>query len=124
MQKLKDINKAVKRNIERFPEDFYFQLTEKEYNNLRFQFGTSSLQNNYGGIRYLPFVFTEEGVAMLSSVLHTEISKQVSVDIMRAFVRMRKYISNSIINNEMLINHENRILKLENTFNKLNEKEK
>ena len=65
----KDINKAVKRNIERFPENFMFQLTNEEYDALRFQTGTS---NNKGGRRYNPFVFTEQGVAMLSSVLHSK----------------------------------------------------
>lgn len=63
----KNINKAVKRNIERFPEEFCFQLTEDEITNLRFQNGTSSLEKeNYGGRRYLPYVFTEQGIAMLS----------------------------------------------------------
>ena len=66
----KNINKAVKRNIERFPEEFCFQLTEEELKNLRFQIGTSSLKNkNYGGRRYLPYVFTEQGIAMLSGLL-------------------------------------------------------
>ena len=65
----KDINKAVKRNIEKFPENFMFQLTNVEYDNLRFQIGTSKVK---GGRRYNPYVFTEQGVAMLSSVLHSE----------------------------------------------------
>lgn len=85
----------MKRNIERFPEDFCFQLTEKEMKNLRFQFGTSSLEENYGGIRYMPHVFTEEGVAMLASVLHTKIADEVSVNIMRAFVAMKHYLTNN-----------------------------
>ena len=65
----KDINKAVRRNIERFPEEFMFKLTKEEYEELRFQNGTS---NTRGGRRYNPNVFTEQGVAMLSSVLHSE----------------------------------------------------
>ena len=65
----KDINKAVKRNIERFPENFMFQLTDEEYDNLRFQSGTSNVR---GGRRYNPYVFTEQGVAMLATVLRTE----------------------------------------------------
>ena len=74
----KNINKAMKRNINRFPEDFCFQLTEKEVENLRFQFGTSSLnKENYGGRRYLPYVYTEQGISMLAGVLKNEIAIQV-----------------------------------------------
>jgi hypothetical protein len=87
----KFINRAVKRNPERFPKTFAFTLTEKEWSNLRFQFGTSSLR--HGGRRNLPVVFTEQGVAMLSAVLQTEIAIGVSVQIMEAFVAMRKSIS-------------------------------
>ena len=83
----KDINKAVKRNIERFPEDFYFQLSGPEFNALRFQTGTSKTR---GGRTYLPYVFTEQGVAMLASVLKTEVASKVSVNIMRAFVEIKK----------------------------------
>ncbi|MBS1740469.1 MULTISPECIES: ORF6N domain-containing protein [Weeksellaceae] len=86
----KNLNKAVKRNIERFPQSFCFQLTEEEAENLRFQFGTSSL--NYGGRRYLPYVFTEQGIAMLSAVLRSEIAVKVSIEIMNAFVEMRKLL--------------------------------
>ena len=86
----KNLNKAVKRNIERFPASFCFQLTEDEFENLRFQFGTSSLK--YGGRRYLPYVFTEQGVAMLSAVLRSEIAVKVSVEIMEAFVAMRRML--------------------------------
>ena len=89
----KNINKAMKRNIERFPEDFCFQLTEKEVENLRFQFGTSSLEKeNYGGRRYLPYVYTEQGISMLAGVLKNEIAIQVSISIIRAFIEMRKFI--------------------------------
>ena len=87
----KDINKAVKRNMERFPSNFYFQLTDKEFANLKFQIGTSSL-NKHGGVRKLPYVFTEQGVAMLSSVLRIKEAAKVSVDIMNAFVEMRGFI--------------------------------
>ncbi len=98
----KQINRAVKRNGERFPEHFCFQLTEKEYaslktqfatsseNSLRFQFGTSKLER--GGRRYSPYVFTEQGVSMLSSVLRSETAIKVSIQIMDAFVAMRKFI--------------------------------
>ena len=89
----KDINKAVNRNIDRFPEDFYFQLNEFEYENiLRFQNGTSNIR---GGRRYLPYVFTEQGVTMLATVLHTSVAADVSIKIMRAFVNLRRYISSS-----------------------------
>jgi hypothetical protein len=84
----KALNRAVKRNPDRFPEDFMFRLTEEEENSLRFQFGTSN--EGRGGRRYLPYVFTQEGVAMLSSVLHSERAIKVNVAIMRAFVQLRR----------------------------------
>ena len=86
----KNLNKAVKRNIERFPVSFCFQLTEEEVENLRFQFGTSSL--SYGGRRYLPYVFTEQGVAMASAILRSDIAVKMSVEIMEAFVEMRRML--------------------------------
>lgn len=79
----KNLNLQVRRNARRFPEDFMFKLTKEE--NLRLQFATSS----YGGRRYLPYVFTEQGVAMLSSVLNSERAIEVNIAIMRAFVRLR-----------------------------------
>lgn len=92
----KNINRAVKRNIERFPDTFCFQLTQEEAENLRFQFGTSSL--GYGGRRYLPMVFSESGIAMASAVLRSEIAIKVSVEIMNAFVEMRHMlISNAAL---------------------------
>jgi len=123
----KDINKAVKRNINKFPKDFYFQLTEYETKNifLRFQNGTLNSKGNLRGqhIKYLPFVFTEQGVAMLASVLHTEVAEEVSVKIMRSFVKMRRYFASNKNNNEILMNHENRILTIENTLDKFKEKQ-
>ena len=90
----KKINQAVKRNIERFPEDFCFQLTEMEFQNLRFQFGTLNKKVNNGEVtrKYLPYVFTEQGISMLSGVLKNEIAIKVSVNIMRAFIEMRKFL--------------------------------
>jgi hypothetical protein len=79
---------AVKRNVERFPPDFMFQLTPDEFSNLRSQFVTSS----WGGRRYAPFAFTEHGIAMLSSVLKSERAIKVNVEIMRAFVRLRRLL--------------------------------
>jgi len=85
----KVFNQAVKRNIKRFPEDFMFELTEKEVEILRSQFVTS----RWGGRRYLPYVFTEQGVAMLSSVLKSQRAIQVNIEIMRAFVRLRRMLA-------------------------------
>ena len=86
-----NLNKAVKRNLSRFPKHFCFQLTEHEYKNLRFQNGSSSSNNNYGGRRYMPYVFTEQGIAMLSAVLKSDIAVEVSVKIMNSFVEMRRF---------------------------------
>jgi ORF6N domain len=84
----KALKRAVKRNDERFPDDFMFPLTGEEFTNLRCQIGTSS--STYGGTRYLPLVFTKEGIAMLSSVLRSERAVEVNIAIMRAFVRLRE----------------------------------
>ena len=102
----KALNRAVKRNIMRFPDDFCFQLSEVEFENLRCQFGTSSLENdNYGGRRYLPYVFTEQGISMLSAVLRSEVAVKVSVRIMRTFVEMRRFM----VNNSLILNRINEI---------------
>ena len=123
----KTINQAVKRNINRFPNDFYFQLETEEFLNLKSQIGTSSW-NNYGGIRKLPYVFTEQGVAMLATVLRTDIASEMSVAIMRAFVTMRKYISTSLLErnyvNNMLLEHEYKTKLLQDSFQKIEEKKK
>ena len=83
------LNRAVKRNRDRFPDDFMFQLTGEEAGNLRYQNGTSS----WGGRRYLPQAFTEQGVAMLSSVLHSKRAVMVNIEIIRAFVRLRRILA-------------------------------
>jgi hypothetical protein len=85
----KALVRAVKRNSERFPADFMFQLREEEFEDLRCQFGTSS---SWGGRRYAPYVFTEQGVAMLSSVLRSPRAAAVNIEIMRAFVRLREIL--------------------------------
>jgi len=85
----KQLKRAVRRNIDRFPADFMFELTREEYNSLRSHFGTSS----WGGTRYLPMAFTEQGVAMLSSVLNSKRAIEVNIAIMRAFVQLRKITS-------------------------------
>ena len=88
----KVFNQAVKRNMERFPKEFCFQLTREEYNSLRSQIVTSK---GKGGRRYLPYVFTEQGIAMLSAVLRSDVAIQVSIRIMNTFVEMRRFMANS-----------------------------
>ena len=123
----KTINLAVKRHINRFPERFMFRLTEEEVKNCsRFQFET--LKGRGHNIKYLPYVFTEQGVAMLATVLRTKVAEDVSIKIMDAFVAMRKYISfnfleQKYINNMVLEDHD-KIKVLEQSFNKLEEKKK
>jgi len=95
----KVLNRAVQRNRDRFPEDFMFQLTPDEFSNLRCQFGTSSY---WGGRRHRPYAFTEQGVAMLSSVLNSPRAVQVNIEIMRTFVKLR----------QMLASHEDLARKL------------
>ena len=96
----KILNKAVKRNIERFPEKFCFQLTDEETDFLRFQIGTSNVGR--GGRRYLPYVFTEQGITMLSAVLRSDVAVKVSIEVMDAFVEMRKMlISNASLFNRL-----------------------
>lgn len=117
-----NLNKAVKRNIERFPANFMFQLTAEEYKKLMFQIGIS---NKRGGTRKLPYVFTEQGVAMLSGILNTEIAINTSIQIINAFVVMRKYISKNLIEqkyiNNLVLEDHVRIDTLEETLNKLEE---
>lgn len=90
----KVFNQAVKRNIMRFPDSFRFQLTDEEYKDLKSQIVTS---NSRGGRRYLPYVFTEQGIAMLSAVLNSDIAIKVSIHIMTAFVEMRKFLVNNAV---------------------------
>lgn len=89
----KALNRAVKRNVQRFPADFMFQLTAQEAEYLRCQIGTSSL--SHGGRRYLPYVFSEQGVAMLSTVLNSERAILVNIEIMRAFVKLRQLLASN-----------------------------
>ena len=117
----------MNRNIERFPIDFYFQLTKEEYDNLKFQNGTSRF-NSHGGVRKIPYVFTEQGVAMLATIIKTSTASEVSINIMRAFVTMRKYISTNLleqkyINNQVMKNTED-IKLLQESFSKFEEKKK
>lgn len=119
----KRLNENVKRNLERFPENFRFQLTDEEYKNLRSQNSTSSDKEKYGGRRYLPYAFTEQGVAMLSAVLKSSEAVKVSVGIMDAFVKMRKYIADNNVMLDRIHDLEMRQLSLqaysEENFNKI-----
>ncbi|MCL2212159.1 MAG: ORF6N domain-containing protein [Treponema sp.] len=96
----KALNRAVKRNIERFPDFFMFQLTENEFNSLRCQIGTSN--ESKGGRRYLPYVFTEHGVLMLSSVLSSKKAINVNIEIMVTFIKMRQYVLSQTSSNEQI----------------------
>ncbi len=124
----KTLNLAVKRHINRFPERFMFQLSDNEFKNLRFQTETSNLENEYGGRRYNPYVFTEQGVAMLATVLRTDVAEEISVRIMDAFVMMRHYISSNLIEqkyiNSLVLEDHEKIKALETSFDKFEEKRK
>lgn len=127
----KTINQAVKRHLNRFPERFMFRLTDEEYYQiLRSQIGTLELQQGKYS-KYLPFAFTEQGVAMLATVIRTEVAEQVSVDIMDAFVRMRHFINNNMLMfkdleeiKKLTIQNTNDINFLQDTFNKFKTKDK
>lgn len=135
----KSINLAVKRHINRFPERFMFQLTREEVNNLRFQVETANINNMS---RSLPYVFTEQGVAMLATVLRTPVAEEISIKIMDAFVAMRKYISSNLLNqncinslvlenqkmiltdHNLVVENKEKIKALEETFKQFEEKKK
>lgn len=123
----KQLNRQVKRNIERFDEDFMFQLNTIEYQNLKCQIGTSNARN-YGGRRTLPYVFTEMGVTTLASVLHSAVAINMSKKIIRAFVTMRHYISSNLIEqkyiNNIVLEDHTKIKALETSFQKLEKKRK
>ena len=130
----KTINLAVKRHKERFPERFMFQLSLEETKKIS-RFQTETLNKRGNNIKYLPYAFTEQGVAMLATILRTPISEKVSIQIMDAFVSMRKYISSNLIEqkyiNNLVIEHEDNFKEvfhdielLQESFNKLEEKKK
>ena len=120
----KSINLAVKRHINRFPERFMFQLAEEEYNNLRFQSETAK-KNTMS--RTLPYAFTEQGVAMLATVLKTSVAEEMSIKIMDAFVAMRKFISSNLIEqkyiNNLVLKHDYQITLLQKSLAQFEEKE-
>ena len=124
----KNVNKAVKRNIDRFPEEFCFQLTEEEFQTLRFQIGTSKQNEELrGGRRYLPYVFTEQGIAMLAGVLKNDIAVKVSISIIKSFIEMRKFLAANGQLFERLTNVEYKLLehdkKFDKVFNQLQDEE-
>jgi len=95
------LNESVKRNINRFPPEFMFQLTAEEYESLRSQFAISNLKSqnatsSWGGRRKLPYAFTEHGVIMLSSVLNSEVATQINIAVVKAFIDMRRYIAKPV----------------------------
>lgn len=110
-----NLNKAMKRNQKRFPEEFCFQLTKEEYENLIFQNGSSS-EKEHGGRRKLPYVYTEQGIAMLSAVLRSDIAIQVSIQIMKTFVELRKYLSHNALLLEKMNSLEIRQIESERKF--------
>ena len=120
----KRINEAVKNNLEKFPQRFSWVLSVYEENNLRSNFSTSNTKR--GGRRYKTRVFTEQGVAMLATILKSKVATKVSINIMDAFVLMRKYISSSLIEqkyiNDLVLEHEERLKLVENTFSNFKEK--
>ena len=123
----KNINKAMKRNIERFPEDFCFQLTKEEIKDMWFQFGTTYVKDNmkYRSEKYLPYVYTEQGISMLAGLLKSEIAIRVSISIIRAFIEMRRFIVNNSNMLGRLTTVECKLLehdkKFDEVFNKLQE---
>ena len=115
----KTINQAVKRHINKFPERYMFQLNELEFKNIC----GPNMGPQVNKIRTMPYAFTEQGVAMLATILKTPVADIVSIRIIDAFVYMKRYLSFED-KTAIILNHENRILKLEESFDKLNEKEK
>jgi hypothetical protein len=117
-----NLNKAVKRNIERFPGDFMFQLTKEEWENLTFRNGISSKQ--HGGRRFMPYAFTEQGVAMLASVLNSPKAVVVNINIMRAFVQLRHYVLSQSKDEQIAELRKLLMLHIENNDYKFSEQDK
>lgn len=113
----KQLNRAVRRNIERFPENFMFQLTEKEYSNLRYQFGTAKI--SHVKRRNFPFAFTEQGVSMLAGVLRSKTAVKISIQIINSFVAMRKFIQSNAEIFQRLDSVERKQLQFDEKFEKV-----
>ena len=130
----KDLNRNVKNNQERFPENYCFKLTKEEYEILKCKNFTSSYNENYGGRRYMPYVFTEYGITMLAGLLKSDVAVKASLKIVNTFIEMKKYISNELSeqkyinnivlkNNDKLFELDERIILLEESLNNLQNKE-
>ena len=115
----KYLNRQVSRNKERFPENYCFKLTKEEYKNLRCQNVTSSLEDNYGGRRYLPYVFTEYGITMLAGILKSEIAVKASLKIVDTFINMRNFIRENKDIFKRLITVEYKMLEYDENFEKI-----
>ena len=120
---VKQLNQAVKRNIKRFPVDFMFRLTQKEWDNLRSQFVTAN--GNISKVRFLPYAFTEHGVLMLSNVLNSEKAVKMSIQIIRVFDKLRKYALKQTLNDARIAElHNLLMLHIENTDYKISKHDK
>ncbi len=115
----KDLNRNVKNNISRFPGNYCFRLTEEEYKNLRCKIFTSSLEDNYGGRRYLPYVFTEYGITMLTGILKSEIAVKASLKIVDTFINMRNFIRENKDIFKRLTTVEYKMLEYDENFEKI-----
>lgn len=115
----KVLKQSVRRNLNRFPEDFMFELTKNEFVNLRSQIVTSS----YGGIRYMPFAFTEQGIAMLSSVLKSDKAIEINISIMRTFITIRQFAINYTELQNRITEIEGQLPEIYNVLNYLVEKD-
>lgn len=120
------VNETVKRNIQRFPEEFYFKLTDEEYDVLKSQFATSNIKEKMhmrGGKKKVPYVFTEKGIIMLSGILKSDIAVDVSISIVEAFIKMKNFIYNNRSLLERVITIENKIdnkfIEYDNKFEKV-----
>lgn len=100
----KYLNRQVQSNMDRFLENYCFMLTDGEYKNLRYQNVTSNSSSNYGGRRYLPYVFTEHGITMIAGLLKSDIAVQTSLRIVDSFIAMKKYISNELLEQKHINN--------------------
>ena len=115
----KRLNEQVNRNKNRFPEKFMFQLSKDEYDNLRSQIATSSEVNQHGGRRYMPYAFTEQGIAMLSAVLRSKVAVNVSIQIIDAFVEMRRFLASNASLFERMDRMELKQLETDQKFEKV-----
>lgn len=117
----KRINEAVKNNPDKFPERYIFKISNEEYHNLKSKFSTSSMKYSYGGSRKAHIAFTEQGIYMLATILKSKVAARVTLNIMDMFVAMRNVVSKELVNSRILLDHEDRLLKLEEAFDSYKE---